>query len=177
MNEKNTVMKFQFLTYCLLGLLIISCTNNSHQIAGIQNISKNKPGSSLSDTVRIQYPSAVFYHPDSLQLQKIAAITNTMVFKSTMHEFFYQMRYSRIALKKYYPHIKIIEVMKARWLLFEKKDGTKECIDLDAKNDTEGLFVFDGKSEPRLLDMTNIETELRYYFLPEKNPIKKSVPQ
>ena len=70
-----------------------------------------------------------------------------------------------MVLKIYYPLIKITDVKKARYLLFEKANGKKEYIDLNTKNDPCGIFIFDGQKAPQLVDMTNIESELGFYFL------------
>lgn len=129
-----------------------------------KKVAKNKPASSYFDTVKISSPAAVFFNPDSLQLEKIKAITEPAIFESTIHDCFYQVRNSRIVLMKYYTHLKIIEVKEARFLLFEKQGGEKEYIDLNGINDPCGLFIFDGFHTPRLVDMTNIETELGFYF-------------
>lgn len=124
---------------------------------------KTKPPSTYNDIAEIDYPAAVFYSPDSVQLQKIKEITDPGVFESTMHDCFYQMRNARGVIKKYYPHIKIVEVSKVRYLLF-KKTGPGERIDLNEKNDPCGLFLYDGNQPARLVDMTNIDSELRFYF-------------
>lgn len=136
--------------------------DSSKTVTAAQN--KVKPPSSYSDTLVIYPKAAVFYHPDSLQDLAIKAITDSGIYKSSVHEMFYQMRYSRIVLKKYYPDVKIIEAKNLRYLLFKKKGNNAECMDLNTKNDASGLFVFDGEQPPRLLDMTNIETELGFYF-------------
>ena len=156
-----------------LFFIIFSCTNNTvsnkkEEINKVNTITttkaSKKPPGTYQDTLTINLPAAVFYHPDSLQLEKIKAITDTMVYEGTMHDCFYQMRNSRFVLKKYYPRIKIIEVKNARFLLFEKTGGEKEYIDLNTKNDPCGMFIFDGQKAPRLVDMTNIESELGFYF-------------
>jgi hypothetical protein len=125
---------------------------------------KTKPASSYNDTIMISSPAAVFYSPDSLQLQKIKSTTESQVFEGTMHECFYQMRNSRMVLKKDYPAVRIIEMKNARYLLFKKSNNENELIDLDKKNDPCGIFIFDAMHSPRLVDMTNIETELGFYF-------------
>ncbi len=127
-------------------------------------VEKHKPASNFQDTLRITSAAAVFYHPDSLQNLAIKAITDSGIYKSTVHEFFYQMRYSRKVLQKYYPSLAVIEAKNIRYLLFQKKNGDTICIDLDANNDASGMYVFDGLQKPQLLDMTNIETELSFYF-------------
>ena len=151
-------------------MLLISC----NPLPGEKNLEGTKqqlkdtlypkpPGSFTHSTV-IDFAAAVFYNPDSLQLIKIKTITSPAIFDATMHEFFYQMRNSRMVLKKYYPHIKIIEVTNARYLYFIQKDGKKEIIDLNTKKNPCGLFIFDGQKAPQLADMTNIETDLGFYF-------------
>jgi len=172
-------MKQGFIVYFFAIGLCTSCSDAHKQtIVDVpktnNSLPQHKPPGSFTDTIRVATPSAVFYHPDSLQVKKIQAVTDSMVFKSTMHQLFYQMRNSQIVIKKYYPRIKIVEVTKARWLLFEKKDGTKEFIDLNKSYDPEGLFIFDGHKSPRLVDMMNIETELGFYFVSGKVSGKKN---
>lgn len=163
-------MKPQFIIYFLLVLLSCSCSDSSrktkqalNKIAGKDNAG-NKPPSSFSDTVKINFRSAVFYNPDSLQLQQIKAITDSVIFDAAMHDCFYQQRNARAVLKQYYHDIKIKEIKNVRYLLFEKADGGKEYIDLNTKNDPCGIFIFDGQKKPKLIDMTNIESELGFYF-------------
>ena len=43
----------------------------------------------------------------------------------------------------------------------------KNTIDLNTQNDPCGILLFDGRQAPRLVDMTNIETELGFYFSKE----------
>ena len=167
----NFEMNRQLLIYFLPLFLSLSCSDPERQINSNQEntVSKNpariKSPGSFSDTIKIKsFSSAVFYYPDSVQLEKIKAMTSAMIFESTMHEYFYQMRNSRIVLKKFYPQVKILEVRNARYLLFAKKGGEKETIDLDAKNDICGLFLFDPNKDPELADMPNINTVLDFYF-------------
>lgn len=163
-------MKCNFLIYLFSVIPFFSCSNSSRQLpAGENNIDqkteeKNKPPSSFSDTVTIDLPAAVFYNPDSLQLQKIQAATDTLTFRSMVHDCYYQMKNARTVLQKYYPGIKIIEVINARYLLFETTGYKKNCIDLNTINDPCGIFIFDNRQLPRLVDMTNIESELGFYF-------------
>lgn len=125
---------------------------------------KAKPPSSFSDTVTINFPAAVFYHADSLQLERIRAITDSGVFETTMHEYFYQMNYSRIVLKNNWPKIKIVETKDARFILFKLEDGTNECIDLNKFSDPYGVIIFNRKKKSEKVDMTNIDTDLYFYF-------------
>lgn len=156
---------------CLLVItLLYSCSetgkqNSSAQIESYKLDSiRKKPGSSFSDTITIDYPAAIFFNPDKLQLEKIKAVTDTMIFESMTHDCFYQMKNTRNTIKKNWPGIKILEVRDARYLELKSSDGSREWLDLDAYNDACGIFLFDRQKKARLVDMTNIDTELDFYF-------------
>ncbi|MDP4284741.1 MAG: hypothetical protein Q8891_09970 [Bacteroidota bacterium] len=138
--------------------------NKDKSKASMERQFLQKPPSSFGDTLAIQFPSAVFYQPDSLQLEKIKSVNNKMVYESLTHNCFYQMRNARMVLKKYWPQIHVIETSKARYLLFIKANKKTTCIDLNSKNDICGILLFDGKKEPELVDMMNIDTGLEFYF-------------
>ncbi len=158
-----------FFTFFISLLINISCSDSPRQTSPSPHPNENKiiikkPPSSFSDTLKISSPTAVFYNPDSLQLQKIKEITPKNNYETDVHTCFYLMRNARIVLKKYWPQIHIIETSANRYLLFIKTDKKKTCIDLNNKGDMCGLFLFDGKKEPELADMMNIDTALGFYF-------------
>lgn len=140
--------------------------NNTRSENGLQKKHAiiKKPGSSFNDTIIISANSAVFYCPDSLQMIKIKAVNEKDIFGTITHNCHYQMENARIVIKKYWPRIKIIETSTSRYLLFEKSNKSKVSIDLNDKNDICGLFLFDGKKDPALVDMPNIDTQLGFYF-------------
>ena len=123
-----------------------------------------KPPTSYSDTLKIDSKAAIFYYPDSVQLEKLRAASDTSKFDAVMHESFYQFRYIHIVLNKYWPGIPVIEAKKIRYLLFIKADKSRVMIDLNTKNDPHGLIVFDPQKDPSQLEMTNAESELGFYF-------------
>lgn len=123
-----------------------------------------KPASSFNDTLTIKEISAVFFNPDSLQLEKIKTITEKNHYETDVHNCFYLMRNARRVIKQYYPQVHIIEVSKIRYLLFEKADKSKIFIDLNKKNDMCGIFLFNRNKVPELIDMMNIDTSLWFYF-------------
>jgi len=123
-----------------------------------------KPSSSFTDTLVVNTISVVFFKADSLQLEKFEKIVSPMAFESIKHDCFYQMGNTRTVLKKSWPKVNIAEAFKKRYVLFVKEDGSKVCIDMD-KLDVCGVMLFNRKKDPQTtVDMTNIETELRYYF-------------
>ncbi|CAN5831488.1 hypothetical protein BH11BAC4_BH11BAC4_22880 [soil metagenome] len=151
-------------------MTMLGCTGNTeHKLAAdtkpknnIQELSK--PVSSYNDTLIINTESAVFYNPDSMQLEKIRTVNKKNIAESMEHDCFYQMRNARMVLKKYWPQVNIIETANARFLLFIKADKTKHCIDLNGKNDMCGIILFNRQKDPELVDMMNIDTALEFYF-------------
>lgn len=123
-----------------------------------------KPASSFTDTLIIQGPVAVFFNPDSIQLEKIKAVTSQQVFASNTHDCFFQQRNARKILKQFWPQVKIIEVVDKRFLLFSDENNNTILTDLDANNDMCGLILFKTGKKPETVDMTNAETALHYYF-------------
>lgn len=161
------------LNLCCL-LIFFSCSNNHNSTSSktnkadsskTKNVSPyTKPSSSYNDTLKINTAAAVFYYPDSLQLQKIKQLTDSVMYVGNMHEYFYAVRNAHTVIKNTWPMLHIIEAKKIRYLLFVKKDGARECIDLNNHNDFYGLFVFDGTQSPLLVDMTNIESQVSFYL-------------
>ena len=123
-----------------------------------------KPGSSLKDTLYVEGEAIVFYAPDSLQLEKIKAVTDSRVFEGSMHEFFYQQKNARKFLARNWKHLRITDCKNFRWISFGSEGRTVTIIDLDSLNDSHGMIVFDGVKKPAVIDMTNAETEVAYYF-------------
>ncbi|HEX6334782.1 MAG TPA: hypothetical protein VFZ78_11185 [Flavisolibacter sp.] len=122
-----------------------------------------KPPATTNDTLRFSGRTAVFFQPDSLQLLRIREKIPPAQAASGEHEAFYQMRYSKIYLGTSWPDVVIRDVRDVRYLLFEAGGGKQFMIDLNTQ-DPYGLFVFDGKQPPRLMDMTNVETYVTDYF-------------
>jgi len=125
----------------------------------------NKVPSSYSDTIKIRFAAAVFYYPDSMQLEKMRASMDSMIFKSTDHECYYLMKNAKTSLKVNWPKVRIFDASKARYLLFIKEDKSQICIDLNTKKDMCGLLLFNQVKDPLEADMANIDTALDFYFL------------
>lgn len=166
--KRNSINQLFLMFNLMMMVSFFSCLNTGKkdQVAVSKTVNpvKRKPASSFSDTIRINYPAAVFYSPDTIQLEKIKSVTEPGIFESLNHDCFYQMRYSRIAITQYWPNIKIVEIKNARFILFISQEGASEIIDLDLKNDPCGVLLYDGHQKSKLADMTNIESELGFYF-------------
>lgn len=158
-------------TALIITQFLLSCTSPSQPKINKEEkknkatpVTYKKPPSSFNDTLIVDKKSALFYNPDSLQLEKIKAITPKNLYETDVHNCFYLMRNARMVLKKYWPQIHIIESSKVRYLLFIKENKSKTCIDLNTKGDMCGIILFDKVQDPELCDMMNIDTALRFYF-------------
>ena len=162
----------KFFTIYTVSVLILttSCnSNSSHEDKEKNNSSTSrhahtKPPSTFHDTLQINFPAAVFYLPDSLQLEKIKELTDPAIFEATMHEYFFQMRNARMSITRDWPLLKIVEAKNVRFLLFQGKDKDSTYIDLNTRNDSHGLILFQPGKKPHFADMMNVDTELGFYF-------------
>lgn len=161
-------MKSPFFIYVLLTVVFFSCSDhrqdNPLPKTKIKTLPKTKPSSAFSDTLKINTVAAVFYIPDSFQLQKIKLLTDSGAYESIMHEYEYLSRTAHSIIKKDFLDIPVIEAKNVRYLLFLNSDKTESCIDLDKNYDPYGLYIFNGVKAPQLVDMANTETDLGFYF-------------
>ena len=152
----------------LATVLLWSCghTNDSGtlQAAHVRPRYIEKPPSSYQDTLKIKVEAAVFFCPDSVQLEKVKDTLDTSVYKAIMHDYFYQVRNGRKVVRESRPALTIIDAQNYRYLLFINRDNSRKCIDLNTKGDLYGILLFDGKKDPVLVDMPNIKTALSFYF-------------
>lgn len=148
----------------LLAIFIGPSCADSSQYSEKKNERKSKPASGYKDTLMISFTAAVFYSPGPIQLKELRSVTDSMIFESMQHDCFYQQRNARHLLQKKWLQIKIVDAINVRYLLFRRPDSAITIIDLDTQNDPCGIFLFDTKKEPLFVDMTNIETELGFYF-------------
>jgi hypothetical protein len=122
-----------------------------------------KPSSSYQDSLFINSPAAIFFVPDSLQMEKIRRVNEKGIYESLTHDCYYQMRNAQLVIERNWPEIRIIRDSNARWLIFKKPTGTI-TVDLDEVNNICGIYLFDGVKDPIRIDMTNIDSELGFYF-------------
>lgn len=157
-------------SFVLLTILFLSCVNEPgpEPIApagpGNKIIADGTPPGSFSDTLIIGMPAAVFFKSDSLQLARIEEITPEDEFKTMRHNCIFLEKNARSVLKSYWPSIRQVESAQARYLLFIKENEERVLLDLQKQGDICGVFLFDGRKDPELADMMNINTSLGFYF-------------
>jgi hypothetical protein len=97
-------------------------------------------------------------------MEKIGKGTKKNVFLTVRHDCYYQMRNAAIVIRRDWPQVRIIEVSHVRYLIFSGSDSGKRKIDLNEVGDICGIYLFDGKKDPVRIDMSNIDSELGFYF-------------
>jgi hypothetical protein len=180
----------KLLSISLLLLVLVQCSKVKHRANIVSyEMAKTtetnakakavvtKPGSSFQNILIVTESCALFYKPDPIQKEKIKAATESQIFESSMHDFFYLQRYAHRFLKEHWAGLKIIEAKNVRFLAFIKKDQSPEIIDLDKLDDSYGLILFNRNKPPLQIDVANVETEVPDYFKTAppnfKNQIKK----
>src|SRR5438477_9819935 len=102
----NLTMNLQLFTCFILIFFICSCSHSGQQDKPVQirveskSFPKDKPPSSYSDTLIINSTAAVFYSPDSVQLEKLRSITDKGAFDANLHEYYFLTRNARLVIKK-----------------------------------------------------------------------------
>ena len=140
-----------------LALFFLGCANTPDQPL-------QQPLSGPGDSLVVDSPAVIFFHQDSLRLDGIKAVLRKEVFESLTHDCTFEMRYSRTIVQRDQPSLRVIHSSSNRWLIFQKKNGTRTRIDLNTVNDLCGVVLFDGSKEPLRANMTNIATDLWTYF-------------
>jgi hypothetical protein len=148
-------------------IVLFGCNQNGEQPKEKkqeQSPVKIKPGAMGTDSLQIISPAVVFFEPDSIQLEKIKAITGEREFTSMAHEAEFQIYTVSMYVKKNRPELQTLHAKNVRYIVFVKMDGNREIVDLDKIPEAWGMYVFDPKKDPRPADMMSVDTEIPNYF-------------
>jgi hypothetical protein len=155
----------------LFSVFSVACDGGSRGVSHEQKKAESpnrefrkKPPSSFHDSLLIELRSATFFEPDSLQMEEIKTANGKMIFESLTHDCFYQMQNARKVLDMQWKGLPVMQASKIRWLIFRKSNGTDSIIDLNNVNFVCGMYLFDPEKNPIRADMTNVETQLNFYF-------------
>jgi hypothetical protein len=160
-----------FLISCIALFTSVGCKDGTPKNNPQQNVPgapkhliRKKPPSSFSDSLFIDSRSVVFFAPDSVQMENIKEVNEEVIFESLEHDCYYQMRNARQVIEKYWPGLPVKLASKDRWLVFRRIHGADSIVDLNHINDICGIFLFDPGKNPVRITMTNIDSELGFYF-------------
>jgi len=166
---ESATLKLKFLSMkisiilCILLLVLVnvSCDyiykrdDNIYQInAGRTTYNKN-----VSDTLVIKEPCAVVFRPDSLKLKKLKNESTPDEYDIIIDDAMYYLNQSSIFLNE--KDVKLVDT-ESNKVIFIKENKEYLFINLDSLY--WGIILFDGKQNPKIVEMTNIEEEYNGYF-------------
>ena len=98
-------MKKRYSLFLMIVVTLFSCNDSTEQSPSNKTTDHvkgkiTKPPRSSPDTLIFDSPTAIFYFPDSLQLQKAREIMDRVRVENEEHDCFYQRRNSLAVLKK-----------------------------------------------------------------------------
>ena len=170
-------MQAQLKFLLLSAVIIFSCTandqkqgrNSDTKISSDDTIPKPdsiktqtaKTSSSNRDTLIIDREAAVFYQPDSLQIEKRMNQAGEADFRAGAGDYIYYLNESAEYLKK--QGIRVLDAKGKKYLKFILANKQVQLIKLDTLKELWGMYLFDPKKKPYAADITIIEDEYKTY--------------
>jgi hypothetical protein len=168
---------FRFLL--LLSLTVFSCATNDQKqeqkadtlISSADTTQKlDTVGAQIStqsspldtDTLTIDRKAAVFYQPDSLQMERRMKEVSEADFRAGADDYIYYVNTSAEYLEK--EGLPVLDAKNKKYLKFVLADNRVQVIKLDTLEELWGMYLFDPKKKAYAADMTIIEDEYKNYF-------------
>ena len=114
------------------------------------------------DTLTIDKRTAVFYQPDSLQIEKRKKEVGVQDFMAGADDYIYSINTSSEYLEK--QGLKVLDAKSKRFLKFVSADKKVQLVKLDTLPELWGICLFDPNKKPYYADMTMIEDEYKKYY-------------
>ena len=118
--------------------------------------------SSSSDTLAFDKACAVFYQPDSLQVEKRMKQVGQDEFRQGADDYIYYINTSAEYLEK--KGLPVIDAKNKRYLKFVSTNGQVQVIKLDTLAELWGMYLFDPKKNAYVADITMVEEEYKNYY-------------
>lgn len=119
--------------------------------------------SSLSgDTLTIDRKAAVFYQPDSLQIEKRMKQVGEAEFRMGMDDYIYSLNTSVEYLQK--QGLPVLDAKNRKYLKFVSAGKKLQLIKLDTLQELWGMYLFDPGKKPRYADIIDIEEDYKTYY-------------
>jgi hypothetical protein len=121
---------------------------------------KNRDAS--ADTLVVNKRVAVFYEPDSIQIEKKKKKIGEENYQVGLDDYAYYINESITYLEK--KELPVVETKFKKYIKFILQDGTERWIKKDTLPDMWGIFLFDPLKEPYKADEMDMEAEYEKYF-------------
>ena len=143
----------------LSALLTTSCKNRL-DLSSRDSLLKG----TAADTVVIKEKAVLFFHPDTLQIQRIQAKNPELNYENQAHDCQVMINNARLVLRQNYREIKELDNKGARYLLCIRNDNSNICIDMNAPAELCAIYAFDPDNDPYPVDPKDAETAFKNYF-------------
>ncbi len=121
-----------------------------------KNIVKN------GDTLAIDRKSAVFFQPDSLQMEERMKKVGEKDFRAGADDYIYYINISAEFLEK--QGLPVLNAKGKKYLKFLTSDKKAELVKLDTLRELWGMYLFDPEKKPHYADIIEIEDDYKSYF-------------
>ena len=115
-----------------------------------------------TDTLTIDRKAAVFYQPDSLQMEHRMKEVGEADFRAGADDYIYYVNTSAEYLEK--KDLPVLDTKNKKYLKFILADKQVQVIKLDTLEELWGMYLFDPKKKAYAADMTIIEDEYKSYY-------------
>jgi hypothetical protein len=115
-----------------------------------------------TDTLTIDRKAAVFYQPDSLQIERRMKEVGDADFRAGVDDYIYYVNTSAEYLEK--EGLPVIDAKNKKYLKFVLADKQVQVIKLDTLEELWGMYLFDPRKKAYAADMTTIEDEYKNYY-------------
>lgn len=116
----------------------------------------------LSDTLTIDGRSAVFFQPDSLQMEERMKKVGEKDFRAGADDYIYYINISAEFLEK--QGLPVMNAKGKKYLKFVTSDKKVELVKLDTLSELWGMYLFDPEKKPHYADIVEIEEDYKNYF-------------
>jgi hypothetical protein len=156
----------KFIVTSLAILLLSACGGKSGQkekpVADPTDQSTNSPAINNTDTLEIDKNAAVFYNPDSMQLEKWKKDIGEKDFETVADDWASYMNSSSEYLKT--TDLPVIDASDKKVLKFVKADHSITVVRLDTLSNYWGMYLFSTAKEPQYADIIMMEDSYKKYF-------------
>jgi len=164
-------MKITIYVLLFICWSIAACTPNDKQQQAnpsLQNTLLNEGSTqennlaANTDTLVVTQNAAVFYEPDSLQMERRKKEVGEENFYIGADDYLFYLNETYEYLEK--ENLPILLTQNKKYVKFVGADSKATLIKLDTLSELWGVFFFDIKKAPQQVDMTMIEEEYKSYY-------------
>ena len=115
-----------------------------------------------ADTLTVNNKTAVFFQPDSAQMEEQKRVVGSRKFMSGVDDNISNVSTSTQYLAQ--QGLPVVEAIDKKFIKFVSADNTVQVIKLDTMQKLWGAYLFDPKKAPQVADIAKIDKDFKRYF-------------